>query len=184
MDILKDFSTDNWIALLAIITPIAIALNVMCIRYVRMRILTAKERMKEKILKKANELTNQGHHLFAEIKVRDAIYSGQLWHAPLLKKRFFTLFIESIRELYNSGVINRVDGHELFCPYKLYEKEKRVNPFPPYNSRISMTPANYPPLAKDNPNMYIGLKTNECDIVIENFKKDGQYRLAEISKCY
>ena len=180
MDILKNFSTDNWIALSAIIIPIAITLGV----YVFRQILTVKEHMKKKILKKVNELTNQGHDLFAEIKVRDAIYLGHLWHAPLLKKRFFTLFIESIRELYNSEVINRVDGRELFSPYKLYEKEKRVNPFPPYNSCISITPANYPPLAKDNPNMYIGLKANECDTVIESFKKDGQYRLAEISKHY
>ena len=177
MDILGKFSTDNWIALSG---SIAIPLGV----FVFSRVRTSKERMKKKIIQKLNKFTNQGDHLFSEIKVRDSIYSDHFWHTPLLKKRFFTFFIESIRELSNSGVINRVDGGSLFSPYKLYEKEERINPFPPYNLPMAVTPVNYPSLAEDNPNMYIGLKTNECDKVIEFYKKDGQYRLVEISKHY
>lgn len=179
MDILGKFSIDNWIALSGIIIS-AISLGL----FVFSRLRTSKERIKKKIIKKVNKFTNQGDYLFPEIKVRDSIYSDHFWYAPLLKKRFFTFFIESIRELSNSGIINRVGGSDLFCPYKLYEKEERDNPFPPYDSCMSVTPVNYPFLAEDNPDMYIGLKTDECDKVIESYKKDGQYRLAEISKHY
>ena len=172
------FSTSNWIALLGILISIAIALGII------KRVKTTKERMKAKIVKKLNQFANKGIILVSEIKVRDAIYFSYLWNSPLFKERFFTIFTECIRELFNSEVIIRVNGGDLFSKYKLYPKEKRVSPFPPYKSAISKSPNNYKSLANNKPEMYIGLNTKLCEEEIEKWKKDGQYRLEEISKHY
>lgn len=176
MDI--NFSTSDWIQLAALLTTLGFASGAL------KQIPTPKERMQRKILKELNKSTNKGDILVSEIKVRDAIYSGYLWNSPLFKERFFTIFTECIRELFNSEVIIRVDGGDLFSKYKLYPKEKRVSPFPPYKSAMPKPPNNYKSLANDKPEIYIGLNTKLCEKEIEKWEKDGQYRLEEISKRY
>ena len=171
-----NFSTSDWIQLAALLTTLGFASGAL------RQIPTPKERMQRKILKELNKATNKGYNLVAEIKVRDAIYADYLWNSPLFKERFFTIFTECIRELFNNEAIIRANGGDLFSEYKLYPKEKRVSPFPPYNSCMSITPNKYYSLAKDNPNMYIGLNTKECQKEIETWEKDAQHRLKEVSK--
>ena len=134
--------TINWGVLLTlsgIIVAILVALGLI------KPLSTAKERMKKKILKNLNKLTNKECILLPEIRLRDEVYWDHLGHKPLLKKRFFSLFIESISELSDSRKIICEDRKELFYPYPLpfppYKKEK--DPFPPYDSRINITPSDY-----------------------------------------
>ena len=139
--------------------------------------------MKKKILKNLNKLTNKECILLPEIRLRDEVYWDHLGHKPLLKKRFFSLFIESISELSDSRKIICEDRKELFYPYPLpfppYKKEK--DPFPPYNSRINITPSYYS-LDEDNSDTYVGRKTNECEEHIKSLKGRAAYIAREAAK--
>ena len=177
-------NTINWTALgviIAIVSGVISILNKLGV----IKISTAKDRMKRKILKNLNKLTNRECPLLPEIRLRDEVYWDRLGHKPLLEKRFFGLFVESMKELASSdsGEIIYENRNELFYPYPLpfppYKKEK--DPFPPYNSRISKTLSDYF-LGEDNPDLYVGRKTQECEAYIESKKRYVAYIAGEAAK--
>ena len=170
-------NTFNWVGLLGLIIPILIALGVV------KRISTAKERMKKKILKKLNELANKDRILVPETYLRDMIYWDHLARKPLFTGRFFSLFIESMRELADSEEIIRVKRGELFCPYPHPAYEDDIDPFPPYKSRLPKTPSDYF-LKKCDTDMYIGLNTTDCEEYVKSCKARAAAKLEQISKHY
>ena len=123
--------------------------------------------MKKKILKNLNKLTNKEWPLLPEIRLRDEVYWDHLGGKPLLKKRFFSLFIESISDLSDSGEIICEDRNELFCRYP--SPYKRKDPFPPYDSRINRKPSDYF-LEEGNSDIYVGRKTKKCEEYIKSLK--------------
>ena len=167
----------NWIGLLGLIIPILIALGVF------RRISIAKERMKKKILKKLNKLANKECFLLPETYLMDLIYWDHLAQKPLLIERFFSMFIESIRELTDSESIIRISRGELFCPYPHPMFKGDVDPFPPYESRTPKTPSDYS-LKECDPDMYVGLNTTECEEYMKLYKARAAYKAAEINKGY
>lgn len=147
------------------------------------RISTAKERMKKKIGKKLSKLANKDRILVPEIYLRDMIYWDHLARKPLFIRRFFNLFIESMRELADSEEIIRVKRGELFCSYPHPAYKDDIDPFPPYESRIPKMPSDYF-LKKCDPDMYIGLKTVDCEEYIQRYKTRADNKAKEINKHY
>ena len=174
---MSNTTTTNWVELLIKIIPVIPILSALGV------FLTAKGRMKKKILNKLGKLANKDRILFPETRLRDLIYWDHLIKKPLSKKRFFNLFIESIRELISSEEIIGIKRGELFCSYPHPMYKNNIDPFPPCKSRISKTPSDYF-LKEDDPDMYIGLKTTECEEYIKIYKARAYYKAEQISKHY
>ena len=69
-----------------------------------------------------------------------------------------------------------IHTHYLFLHIK-----RKKDPFPPYDSRINITPSDYF-LGEDNPDLYIGRKTKECEEYIKSLKSRVAYIAGEASK--
>ena len=175
-------TTFNWIELIKlltpiitpIITPLLIALGLF---------LTSKQRMKKKINKKLTKSANKGEFLLPENKLMDMLYRDHFAQKPVLVKRFFNLFIESMRELIESESIIRINKAELFCPYPHPMFKGDIDPFPPHESRIPKTPSDYS-LQECDPDTYIGLNTTECEKYMKPYKDGAAYKLKIISEHY
>ena len=173
----------NGVALGVILTLLGIIVAILIALGVIKPLPTAKERMKKKILKKLDTLSNKDCVLVAETYLRDMIYWDHLARKPLLKKRFFSLFIESIGELIDSKSIIPINRGELFCPYPHPAYKDDIDPFPPYESRIPKTPSDYS-LKKCDPDMYIGRNTTKCEECIKSYKARAAAKLEQINKHY
>ena len=126
----------------------------------------AKTRMKKKILQKLTDETNKDNFLFPELRLRDHL----LFRRILVKRYFFvrnfyTVFIESIRELETENEIICVSNSEFGISSKETEKEN-----PSYSSKAKKTPADYG-LKKDNPRLYVGLNSKETQDFIEGERR-------------
>ena len=107
--------------------------------------------MKKKIIEKLNEGYNREALLLPEIKIRDDLLFNPI--LLMTRKNFYTLFMESIKELEREKEIVRISNMELELIVNRAEKEAE---YPSYPSRFRKTPENYS-LKKDNPRIYLGL---------------------------
>ena len=126
----------------------------------------AKTRMKKKILQKLTDEANKDHLLFPELRLRDYL----LFRRILVKRGFFlenfyTVFIESIRELETKNEIICISNSEFGITAKDTEEE-----YPSYSSKAKKTPVDYH-LKKDNPRFYVGLNSQETQDFIEGEKR-------------
>ena len=175
-------NTDNWVVLGVMVAALGLIFTILKHLGIIKPIPTANDRMKKKIRNKLNELENKECFLVSETHLRDMIYWGHLTRTPLLKKRFFSLFIESIEELADSKKIICIDRKELFCRYR-HPLFSDTDPFPPYDSRTPKKPSDYS-LKKCDPDMYIGLKTPKCEKTIEHYKARAADKFEVISRHY
>ena len=171
-------NTVNWGVLGVIVAALALMKHLGIITPIP----TAKDRMKKKIRNKLRELANKECFLVSETHLRDLIYWSHLARKPLLKRRFFSLFIESIEELADSKKIICINRKELFCAHH-HPLFSNTNPFPPYDSRTPKKPSDYS-LKKCDPDMYIGLKIAKCEETIEHYKARAAHKLKVISQHY
>ena len=128
-------------------------------------------RMKKKIIRKLTEEVNKGILLFPEIRLRDnLLFKRLLFKSGIFSKKFYDLFIESIRELETENEIICVSNSE----FGITAKETEEN-YPSYSSKAKKTPADYG-LKKENSRLYVGLKSQETQDFIEGEKRyyDGR----------
>ena len=93
-------------------------------------------------------------------------------------RNFYTVFIESIRELATENEIICVSNSKFGITAKETEEEN-----PSYSSMTKKTPADYG-LKKDNPRLYIGLNSKETQDFIEGKKSYWDYRAEQESGAY
>ena len=145
--------------MVSIVIPILIVLRIL------RPILDSKSRMKKKIIQKLTEGYKRGKLLFPEIGLRDNLLfrpASLTYHISL--KRFYTLFIESIRELQTEGEIVRVSNSEL--ELIIDEREEK---YPSYPSKAKKMPVDYG-LKEDDPKIYLGLGSPDVKNHIAHLK--------------
>ena len=124
-----------------------------------------KSRMKKKILRRLNESDNRGIILFPEIRLRDNIlFRPRSPISRIFLKSFYTVFMESIRELETENMIVRVSNSTLEL-----DRNDREKKMPSYTSKAKKTPANYG-LKKDDPTIYLGISSPEVKNHIAHLK--------------
>ena len=121
-----------------------------------------KSRMKKKIMRKLEIADNKSEILSPEIGLRDNLLQHPIYRIFL--RNFYTLFIESVRELETEEKIVRVSNSGLEI-----DQDKRKEKFPTYLSKAKKTPADYG-LKKDDPTIYIGLNSPEVKNHIAHLK--------------
>jgi hypothetical protein len=126
-----------------------------------------KARIKQKIIQKLIEEANKGEFLFPEIKLRDNLFFTSLKYR-IFSKKFYTLFIESIRELTTEKEIIRVDNYGL----EFFSEDRQKN-YPLYFSKAKKTPADYD-LKEDEPNRYLGLNSQEVQELVKSLKANEE----------
>ena len=134
-----------------------------------------KTRMKKKILRKLTEEANKGGLLLPEIMFRDNLLSQRiLLKNSIFLEKFYTLFIESMRELESEESIVRVPNSSLAFFFKDIESN-----YPPHSSGTKKTPADYG-LKEDNPRIYLGLNSKETQDHLRELKSrcDAEARRA------
>ena len=126
----------------------------------------AKTRMKKKIRQELTKEANKGELLFPEIRLRDNLLSQRVFFKKgVFLQNFYTTFIESIRELATEEEIVCVRNWDL--EFFIAEVEKN---YPPYNSKVKKTPANYG-LKMDDPSVYLALNSQEGRDYLEKLKR-------------
>ena len=129
-------------------------------------IANSKSRMKKKIIRKLTEEYNRGEILFSEIKLRDnLLFRPTSLISRIFLGNFYTLFIDSIRELEREDMIVRITNSELEL-----DTDKKEKIYPSCTSKAKKKPANYC-LKKDEPTIYLGLSSPEVKEHIETLKQ-------------
>ena len=145
----------------SIVVPILIVLGIL------RPILDSKSRMKKKIMRKLTERDNRKELLFPEIRLRDNLLfrSTSPIYRHIFLRRFYTLFIESIRELEIEDKIVRVSNSWL--DFDIGERKKK---YPSYSSMAKKKPEDYD-LRKDDPTIYLGLSSPEVKEHVEYLRQ-------------
>ena len=139
----------------------------------------SKNRMKKKILQKLTDEANKDNFLFPELRLRDhLLLRRMLVKRDFFVRNFYTVFIESIRELETENEIICVSNSEFGITAKETEAE-----YPSYSSSAKKTPADYG-LKKDNPRLYIGLNSKETQDFIEGEKRHWEDRAEQEAGAY
>ena len=139
----------------------------------------AKTRMKKKILQKLAGETNKGNLLFPELRLRDnLLFRRILVKRGLFLRNFYTIFMESIRELETENAIIRLNNSEFGIAFKEIEEEN-----PSYASKAKKKPVDYG-LKEDNPRLYVGLNSKETQDFIEDKREYWAHRDEQESRAY
>ena len=138
-----------------------------------------RTRMKKKIIRKLTDEANKNNLLFSEIRLRDnLLFRPTALKHRIFQKKFYELFIESIRDLETEGEIIRMDNWNL----AFFQKD-REEKWPAYSSKRKKTPAHYG-LKKDNPNLYLALKSQESQDLVRSLKDHNQTIAAPYRGAY
>ena len=125
-----------------------------------------KTQMQKKIIQMLTKEANKGEPLFPEIKLRDnLLFQPTSLKHRIFKKKFYELFIESIRDLETEGEIIRMYNRNLEFVRGDEEEE-----WPAYSSEAKKTPANYG-LKEDDPHRYLALNSQEAQDKIRRLEE-------------
>lgn len=154
-----------------------IAIPVLVVLGILKPISTPKTRMKKRIIRKLTEKANKGVLLFSEIRLRDDLmFQNILYKNGILSKKFYNLFIESIRELETEKEITRESNWNL----EFFTKDQDSN-FPAYSSKAKKIPTDYG-FREDEPRLYLGLNSGEVQDYLGRLRQKNAYT-AERMRC-
>ena len=138
----------------------------------------AKTRMKKKIIQKLNQEANRGEIFVPELMLRDyLLFRRILVKSDFFLSKFYTVFIESIRELETEKEISRVSNWDLVNVNESIEEN-----CPPYSSKAKKTPARYD-LKEDDPDQYLGLNSIDVQNHLENVKRNNASYFKRVRKA-
>lgn len=131
-----------------------------------------KSRMRKKIIQELSEGYNRDNLLLPAIEIRDKFYfQSVLFINRIFLKKFYTLFMESIRELEREKEIVSVSNKDLESTINREEGEQ----YPSYPSRARKKLEDYG-FKKDDPGVYLGLNASNVTVLIESRKERNTYQ--------